>query len=53
MNHMNITSYHLPLYDYRTLIQDVELPEEITSLGSFAFYQCSNLQPDCFHIALI
>lgn len=36
------TSTHAPWYDYRTEITDVVLPDGMTKIGNFAFYQCNN-----------
>ena len=35
-------STHAPWYDYRTAITTVVLPDGLTKIGNFAFYQCNN-----------
>lgn len=35
-------STHAPWYDYRTAITTVVLPDGLTKIGNYAFYQCNN-----------
>ena len=39
----DFNSYSAPWYNYRNLIQDITLPEGVTSIGEYAFYECSSL----------
>ena len=42
-NYSNHTTYYSPWYEYREIIKSVIISGNVTSVGSFAFYNCSNL----------
>lgn len=39
----NFYEARAPWYDYRYAIKDIFFPEELTSIGNYAFYDCYNL----------
>ncbi len=43
------SSSNAPWYSYRSKIKGVNLPNELTSIGSYAFYDCSNLSTITFN----